>query len=83
MKLYTVELTTTAVVAAESESDAWQVAGYCKREIVNDNTTDIFVMQDIKGFDELPDDWDEMCIPYGHDGNTRIREILEEDASRC
>lgn len=72
MKLYAVELTTTAVVIANSEADAWRV--------VRDNIRD---MHGVTKISELPNGRGGMRIPYGYDGNTRIREILEEEASRC
>jgi hypothetical protein len=78
MKLFTVEVSVTAVVMAESLMDAFAVAGEEAREIWRDADPDIDVHGEIKSLDRLPADWDPMCLPYGGDGETRLKDLLPE-----
>lgn len=77
-KLWNVELTYVAVVLAEDEESAWDVAAANERQIVGDSSGPIVdVCHRVKEKKDFRDGWDGMCIPYGGDGNTRIHEIQE------
>lgn len=79
MGLYRVELTVVAVIEADDEIDAITAAEDDKREIFGDaNDPEISVCGEVTKLADLTDGWDGDCIPYGGDGNTRIRELLAE-----
>ncbi|WP_042886389.1 hypothetical protein [Cupriavidus necator] len=78
MKLFTVEVSVTAVVIADSEKEARSVASYELRDIVSDAEPEIDVLGEIKGLNRLPSKWDPMCLPYGGDGETRLKDLLPE-----
>ncbi|SCU75565.1 hypothetical protein CNECB9_2370139 [Cupriavidus necator] len=78
MKLFTVEISVTAVVMAESEMEAYSVAISELSDIMRDSEPDIDVHGEIKALDRLPADWDPMCLPYGGDGETRLKDLLQE-----
>ena len=78
MKPYTVELTVTAVVMASNEMEAHTAAIDYAREIWNDVDPDIDVHGEIKALDRLPESWDSDCLPYGGDGETRLKDLLPE-----
>lgn len=82
-KPYFVELRVTAVVMADSEIDAMVIADLESREIVSDNDLEADCAVLLNGLDELQrfdGNWDGDCIPYGDDGNTRLKDILPETA---
>ena len=74
MPLFEVELKTTVVVFAEDEADAYQAAQEDMQEIKRDTEFDIDVIKALDG-EVLPSGWDGMCIPYGGDGNARIKDL--------
>lgn len=78
--MYAVELTYNAMVIADSPEEAVQKARHAARDIVNDSPDcDPRVLAEISAADQLSRyGWDDRCIPYGHDGNTRIKEILKD-----
>lgn len=82
MPLYTVriELDIPAVVQAEDEDEAWDIARESLREIMRDvdirREADIYVSQQIEKKEDLPEEWDERSVPYGGDGNTRLADLL-------
>ena len=69
------------VVEADNEDDAWNAAREDCRDAVSDSlqSIQIHVIGEIKRTDKLPPGWDKDCIPYGGDGNTRIRDLLPSD----
>lgn len=75
-RLFEVEMIVRAVVAADSDTHAWQVAVRDRREIVGDSDADFDVVTEIKRETDLPEGWDAECIPFG-DGNERIAEYLD------
>lgn len=80
LKPYFVEYTITAVVMAEDETDAFNRARHYLRDAVNDaGEVEVWVRNEVKTAADLEDGWDEDCVPYGGDGNTRIREYLKAD----
>ncbi|AZG14968.1 hypothetical protein [Cupriavidus pauculus] len=78
MKLFTVELTVTAVVMADDERHARIVADARKYDIQSDSLDDFDVIGELKSLDRLPEGWDADCIPYGGDGETRLKDLLPE-----
>ena len=74
MKLFEVELKMTIVVVGKSEGDAYFNAMDSMSEIKNIEEPDIDVIGEVS-LKTLPATWDERCIPYGGDGNTRIEDI--------
>ena len=73
-KFYEVEIKTTVVVLAEDEIDAYSRAREDMSEIKSDTDFDVDVIKDLTG-ETLPTGWDGMCIPYGGDGNVRIKDL--------
>lgn len=77
-KFWNVELTYVAVVQAEDEESAWEIASDNARSIVSDSSGPLVdVMHQIRGKKDFRDGWDGRCIPYGGDGDKRISEIDE------
>jgi len=73
-KLYEVVIKTTVVVLGEDEKDAYSRAREEMGEITCDMYFDVEVIKDLTG-ETLPPNWDGMCIPYGGDGTTRIKDL--------
>lgn len=82
MKPYAITLSVVAVVMADDESHARQVADREKREILGDAYGKVLQFSnavEIKSVADLaPIHWDGLCLPYGGDGNTRLSETLQE-----
>lgn len=74
MPLYRVSVEFEMVVEAENETDAHLIAARNASEAVSECYAMIAVFGVIKHSVELPDGWDDMCIPYG--GDERIKDIL-------
>lgn len=75
-KLYTVRLSFDYVVVAEDDHDAFSVAIGQGRNALGDmsiHDCDIDVTEGVTA-----EGWDDMCIPYGGDGNKRTGEYLKE-----
>ena len=71
MRLYMVEITTYAVVVAEDEGHAREVASDCRRDALRDDIDpQIEVGREVAKLQDLENGWDGECIPYGGDGNT-------------
>ncbi len=72
MKLYTVRVTYDYVVVAEDEDDAEDVGREHVRDALFDLSArdiDLDVVEGVHAYG-----WDDQCIPYGGDGNTRTGE---------
>lgn len=78
-KLYAVRVGYDFVVAADSLGDAYARAPLYVREALGDMSAhDVDI--DIDEYDgKNADSWDDECIPYGGDGNTRTGEYLKKD----
>lgn len=80
MKLYNVrvQIEHIIVVCAKDKDDAIEVAIDHWESSLSDSSTEpnIQVSGEIKTVIDLKDDWDDECLPYGGDGNTRIRDLL-------
>lgn len=66
------------VVQANDERQARHVADEEWEEAIRDETPDpsIHVTGEVTELKQLVNGWDGDCIPYGGDGNTRLRELL-------
>lgn len=75
-RLFAVRLSCVAIVEADDPEEAKAVAAEFKRDIVSDlNDFDY----DLAGINVRQDQlelwgWDGMCIAYGGDGNTRLKD---------
>ena len=72
MKLYTVRVQFDYVVVAEDEKDAEDVGRGYMRDALSDMSAfdvDLDVEEGVHAYS-----WDDQCIPYGGDGNTRTSE---------
>lgn len=81
MTIYNVDIIfeKTIVVVANDEDEAEEIA---REEALNalyedmDGPTSVDVRGEVRTKRDLRDGWDEVCVPYGLDGNTRLRDIL-------
>ncbi len=79
MKLFNVEVSYIAVVVAENEIDAHQVALDFKDEIASDAMwPSISVGREVKSKSDLEDGWEGDCIPYGGHDDKRLDQINPE-----
>jgi hypothetical protein len=77
MKFFKVRFEFVAVVAADDVIDAGKIARSEKRGITSDDDGVLHVdPRPISSLIDLPEYWDGECIPYGGDGNSRLREFL-------
>jgi len=82
MKAYMVEITTHAVVMADDEAHAYDVAENYKRDAFHDDPNPrIEIWGEVVRVDQLEHGWDGECIPYGGDGNTRLGALLTANTS--
>jgi len=75
-KLYTARVTFDFVVVADDQVDAFDVALSEMREAFSDldrHDVDIDVSAGVHAYK-----WDDDCIPYGGDGNTRTSAYKEQ-----
>lgn len=82
MPLYTlaVTMTTHVVVVADDEGHAYDVAEESAKRAFDDDysaTPKISLNGEVSSVEQLKNGWDGGCIPYGGDGSTRIRALLE------
>jgi len=81
MKPYAITISVVAVVMADDEQHARDVALSHVREIHHDAWGDQFKLSPaslIACEDDLKRvGWDAQCLPYGGDGETRLSEILQ------
>ena len=84
MPLYNVEVSVrcTMVVQADDAEHAFDVARNDWREGVSDSDASptVIVTGDVRSEAHLREGWDGMCLPYGGDGNTRIKDLLAHNA---
>ena len=77
MKLYVVEIKSTAVVLAENKNHANIVASSHRSEIVGDDLdVAIEVKHEVKALTDLPDGFSEDDIPCGDYESATIAELL-------
>lgn len=74
-KLYTVRVSFDYVIVAEDIHDAYTIAPEYARDALfdmNRNDIDLAIVQGVSAYK-----WDDECIPYNGDGNTRTGEYLK------
>lgn len=82
MALYSVviDIPLHVVIEAEDDDHAWEIAHDDINEVLQDvdlrRLAQICVLKEVKSTKDLPPDWDDRCIPYGGDGNTRIADLM-------
>lgn len=81
MKPYVVEMTIRSVVMAEDEDDAYRTGADLFREIARDEAPDVDVLREVLDVRHLPTGWDLMCLPYGGDGNTRLKDLVADQSA--
>lgn len=81
-KPYIVEFTVRAVVMADDQNDAYDVAESKWSEIRSDNLPIIDVEGEVTNAARLPRGWDLGCIPYGGDGYTRLDKLIPHDGAK-
>jgi hypothetical protein len=69
-RLYTVSATVTAVVMATSELEAERRFKSDFGDIIADQDIDAECGDEIRNEDQLPNDWNVDCLPYGPNSNT-------------
>lgn len=80
MKLFNVQVEAVMVVQADNETHAYEVARRHVGELEGDEMS-VFVEGEIKTVKDLKDGWDEICIPFGDDGESRIGDLLARTQS--
>lgn len=79
MKLITVRVRFDYVIVVDDDAefkDKYDIALSNLREAARDLSVDEFDAQ-LYDYEKVkPNGWDDMCIPYGGDGNTRTKEYL-------
>lgn len=76
-KLYTIKATYDYVVVADNIHDAYLVGRQYFKDALSDmpsTDVDLAAEQGVHAYG-----WDDDCIPYGGDGNTRTGEYLKKD----
>lgn len=77
LKPYMVSYTIHAVVVAEDENQAYATALDERRDVLYEaDEVAVQVEREVKAPADLYGKWDDQCIPYGGDGDTRIRDYL-------
>lgn len=77
LKPYVVTIEFTAIVMAKGELHAIEVANSHKHDICSDEDGDFSSGHEITSEDALSAyGWDGMCLPYGGDGRTRLKDII-------
>jgi len=79
-KLYRVTVEFEMVVEARDQDHAWSLATTHAPSAIPDCAPDVRVGSEIMSVSDLPEHWDGMCLPYGGDGNQRIKDIIKEKA---
>ena len=81
MKPYILDLMTTVVVMADTPEHAAIVANDLRREIAMDSEFEVDgTPRELISVCGLRGGWDGDCVPYGGDGNTRLKELLTPNA---
>ena len=75
MKLFQVDLYKSVIAAAEDEGSAYDAVQDEMTDIKLETEFTFDVLCEVKDGTKLPDGWSKECIPYGGDGNTRIKDF--------
>ena len=76
VKPYILEMTTTVVVMADSPAHAMQVAREHRREMARDGDLEPAPPVELVALCGLRGGWNGECIPYGGDGNIRLKAMF-------
>ena len=80
-KIFEVRIEMYAVVAADDESHAHEVARRNASSILSDDGAPyIDVIGEAKTLQDLGHGWNGDCLPYGGDGKTTLSKLLEPNA---
>ena len=78
-KIFEVRIALYAVVAAEDESHAHEVARRNASSILGDDGDPyIDVLREAKTIQDLGHGWNGECLPYGGDGKSTLSKLLKE-----
>lgn len=83
LKPYKLTMKTVVVVMANNARHAEMVARENSHEIVRDGELESGLASPVNSLADLTDSWDGECIPYGWDGNTRLKELLPPNDQAC
>lgn len=76
LKPYKLVMKTTVVVMANNARHAEMIARENRREIERDSELEPGIAFPVNSLADLDDSWNGDCIPYGGDGNTRLKDLL-------
>ncbi|MDY0013869.1 MAG: hypothetical protein RBS40_13370 [Rhodocyclaceae bacterium] len=76
MPIFEFTVSQTILVEADDSIHAHQVAKDCITELDWQNYHVEFEQEVLSQEDLNPSEWDVQCIPYGGDGNTRLKDLL-------
>lgn len=86
MTLYSVEISivTEIVVVADDYDHAYQIAAEEAKTAIDEcnEWPNVHIRGEIEREGHLPTGWDGMCIPYGGDRKTRLKELLAESGNQ-
>ena len=81
LRVFEVRIATYAVVAAEDETHALEVARRnASQALSDDGAPYIHVLGEAKTLNDLGHGWDGDCLPYGGDGETTLSKLLASNA---
>lgn len=79
MKLFAVRMSVVAMIWAPDSENALETAKECHRDIDSDTgereRTFELLCENVRADQLALFGWDGQCLPYGHDGNTRIKDL--------
>lgn len=80
-KIFEVRIAMYAVVAADNENHAYEVARRNASSILSDDGNPyIDVLCEAKTLQDLGHGWNGDCLPYGGDGKTTLSKLLKSNA---
>lgn len=80
-KIFEVRIAMYAVVAADNENHAYEVARRNASSILSDDGNPyIDVLCEAKTLQDLGNGWNGDCLPYGGDGKTTLSKLLKSNA---
>jgi hypothetical protein len=87
MKIFAVRISTVAIIVADTEEEAIDIAVEEETNIFSAGGCEHEAPQIVSSQAELAaHGWDGECIPYGGDGNTRLKSLfalVEPEPVRC
>lgn len=77
MPIFRVEIESTMIVEAESDTEAERLATGYSAISANSDSFHASSCCQIYKTGQLDDGWDAECLPFNGDGQTRLKDILE------